>query len=95
MLSVTVVPMIKSLWETLTAILKTRFNEGELIAATCDLLRTEIDIVIKSKDLQLEEMFSSLAKNLLFCFQSSHKNTCCLRTVAHAVQLMGRVTENL
>lgn len=94
-LATTVVPMIKSLWDTLTGILKTRFNESALIIETCDLLRQEIDIVKNSKDVQVEQMFDSLSNNLLFCFQSNHHNSCCLKTMAHAIQLLGKSSDNL
>ena len=94
-LATTVVPMIKQLWDTLTGILKTRFNETVLITETCDLLRQEIDIVKNSKDMQVEQMFDSLSNNLLLCFQSNHHNSCCLKTMAHAIQLMGKESDKL
>lgn len=51
-MAMTIVPMIKTIWDSLNNILKTRFNEKDLIVSTCTLIRSQIDIIVKSKDLQ-------------------------------------------
>ena len=50
-MAMTIVPMIKTIWDSLNNILKTRFNEKDLIISTCTLIRSQIDIIVKSKDL--------------------------------------------
>ena len=51
-LAMTIIPMIKTVWDSLNLILTTRSNVTDLMISTCNLIRTQIDVVIKSKDVQ-------------------------------------------
>ena len=51
-LAMTIIPMIKTVWDSLNLILTTRSNVKDLMISTCNLIRTQIDVVIKSKDVQ-------------------------------------------
>ena len=50
--AITVVPMIGTIWDSLNYILTMRSNEKELIIATCALIKTQIEIVLKREDIQ-------------------------------------------
>ena len=39
-LAVTIVPMMRTVWDSLNNILKTRFHERDLIISTCDLIKS-------------------------------------------------------
>ena len=69
-LAMTIIPMIKTVWDSLNLILTTisRSNVKDLMISTCNLIRTQIDVVIKSKDVQQEQLFENLSKNLLIGF---------------------------
>lgn len=67
-LAMTIIPMIKTVWDSLNLILTTRSNIKDLMISTCNLIRTQIDVVIKSKDVQQEQLFENLSKNLLIGF---------------------------
>lgn len=54
LLSLTVAPMLKSMWDSLNLIIQKRCHEKDLMQAACALIQTSIAIVVKSPEVQEE-----------------------------------------
>lgn len=94
-MAVTVIPMIKSIWDSLNLILQTRCLEKDLIQATCDVIVAAIKYVVKSPGIQQEQLYESLSKNMLLCFQGNHQNACCIRALAVVTFEVGKRSPTL
>lgn len=61
-----------------------------MIGAACALIQASIATLLKNPAVQDEQLYDSLSKNMLLCFQSNHQNTCCIRTLAAVTFLVGK-----
>jgi hypothetical protein len=79
-------PMVKSVWDTICKILEYKYNDIEIVLYICNVIQR----LIKALNVELTPLFGSMAKVLLHAFSMNAENIKCLRVFAFACSILGR-----
>jgi hypothetical protein len=93
MLEQTLLPMIQSVWDKILGILRSRFNDKELITACCSLIQRALKAV--GYKLLSYEFFENLSSHLILCFKSNASNITCLSTFSELCGEMGKANDQI